>query len=100
MAVCAGLNFFYFKWATYGDAINSFIALFFGVAILAYPFFVAIFYSVKRNYDRILSNDTDFLTRFDNAITNLNFKRQNKLVLVHACAIILRKLWLAHIVVF
>ncbi len=75
LAVCAGLNLLYFRWATYGDAINSFLALFFGLIILVFPFFVAIFYSLPRNYARILGNDVDFLARFGNAIADLNFKR-------------------------
>jgi hypothetical protein len=100
LAVCAGLNLLYFNWGNYGDAINSFLAIFFGVLIVAYPFFVAIFYRVERNYERILKKDVNFLARFGAAIADLNFKRKNKLVLVHCCTSVLRKLWLAHIVVF
>lgn len=47
LAVCAGLNLFYFKWSTYGDAINSFFALFFAVMIVSFPFFVGTFYNFK-----------------------------------------------------
>jgi hypothetical protein len=44
LAVCAGLNLFNFIWSTYGDAINSFLALFCGSVLITFPFFVGIFY--------------------------------------------------------
>jgi hypothetical protein len=100
LAVCAGLNFYYFKWTTYGDVVNSFIALLVGSVIVVFPCFVAIFYNLKKNYERILARDVEFIARFGNAIADLNFKRRKRLVLVHAFASIFRKLWLAHIVVF
>ena len=100
LAVCAGLNFYYFSWNTYGDAINSLIALFVGLIIVTFPFFVAVFYNMKRSYERIIQNDVEFLARFGSAIGDLNFKRRDRLVLVHACVSTVRKLWLAHLVVF
>jgi hypothetical protein len=100
LAVCAGLNLFNFKWGTYGDAINSLLALFFGGVIIVFPFFVAVFYNLSKNYKRILSRDVNFLARFDNILTGLNFKRQGRLVFIHTCASLLRKLWLAHMLVF
>ena len=44
--------------------------------------------------------DEDFLARYGSAISNLNFKRRGKQVLIYQTVSILRKLWLAHIVVF
>jgi hypothetical protein len=46
LAVCAGLNLFNFIWSTYGDAINSFLALFCGSVIISFPVFVGVFYSI------------------------------------------------------
>ena len=44
LAVCAALNLVYFKWHTYGEAVNSLVALIFGLALILFPFFVGIFY--------------------------------------------------------
>jgi hypothetical protein len=60
LSVCAGINLFYFKWGTYGDAINSFLALLFAGILIAFPFFVGIFYNIKKNYSRIISRDVEF----------------------------------------
>ena len=100
LAVCAGLNLFYLRFSNYGDAINSLIALFFGFILIIFPIFVGTFYSKKSNYDKIVDRNEEFISRFGNAITDLNFKRQDKLVLINTCASVLRKLSLAYIVVF
>ena len=100
LAVCAGLNLYYFKWNEYGDAINSLIALIFGSIITVFPFFVAIFYTLSKNYKRIVERDEDFLARFDNVLTGLNIKRRGKLVFIPTFVSLLRKLWLAFMVVF
>ena len=100
LAVCAGLNLFYFKWSAYGDAINSLLALFCGSVLIIFPFFVGIFYRQQSNFDEILNRNEEFLSRFGNAIVGLNFKRRGKLALINTCASIVRKLSLAYIVVF
>ena len=100
LAMCAGLNLFYLKFSNYGDAINSLLALFFGFILIIFPVFVGTFYLRKSNYDKIVDRNEEFIARFDNAITGLNFKRQGKLVFINTLASILRKLSLAYIVVF
>ena len=76
------------------------MAIICSAAILLFPFFVAIWYSKASNFDRIMSHDKEFLARFGNAIEGLNFLRQGRDVLYYATISILRKIWLAHIVVF
>lgn len=102
LTVCAGLNLFNFRWNTYGDAINSFIALFSGSIVIVFPVFVGVFYTLKSNYEKIIgrNRNEEFLARFGSAISGLNFKRRGKLVFIHNCASILRKLSLAYMVVF
>ena len=101
LAVCCGLNlFFYCSWKTFGDSINSLMAIFFSACIILFPFFVAIWYYKLENYKKILKLNQDFLARYGNVIEGLNFKRQERLVLLYATVCILRKMWLAHIVVF
>jgi hypothetical protein len=100
LAVCCALNlFFNFRWNTFGDAINSLIAMFFSFAIVLFPFFVAIWYNIPSNFKRIKSRDEDFRARYGTAITGLNFKRRDRQVLFYTTVSILRKLWLALIVV-
>ena len=100
LSVCAGLNLFYFKWDTYGNVVNSLLSLICGLILIAFPFFVGIYYTRKVNYDLIVRRNEEFLTRFDNAILGLNFRRQGKLVFINTIASIIRKLSLAYIVVF
>ena len=95
LAVCAGLNLHYFKWEKYGDALNCLITLFFGSIIVAFPFFVGIFYNLAKNYSLIIKQDEDFLARFGSVLVGLNFKRRGRLVFIPVCASLLRKLWLA-----
>jgi hypothetical protein len=49
LGVCAGLNFYYFKFDSYGNTINSLLALFFGTIIVIFPFFVIIYYNLPKN---------------------------------------------------
>ena len=100
LAVCSGLNLWYFKFGTFGEAFNSLLALLFATVLIVYPIFVGVFFTLKKNFDRVKSKDTEFLARFGSVLSGLNIKRRGKLVLIHTCATMVRKLWLAHIVVF
>lgn len=65
LAVCVGLNLKYnFVWTSYGDGLNSLLAVFFSLTLVAFLLFVPIFYSRKKNYMRIKYNDIDFVARF------------------------------------
>jgi len=100
LTVCACLNLNYLKWNTYGDFCNSFLSLLVLGILVAYPFFVVIFYSIKSNYKRILARDSEFLARYGSVISGLNFLRRERWVLLYSFLGFARKLWLAHIVVF
>ena len=76
LAVCCGLNiFFSFSWGTFGDGFNNIIAISFSAAIFMFPFFVAIWYNIPKNYKLIEKRNEDFLARYGSAISGLNFKR-------------------------
>ena len=45
LSVCAGLNLLYLKFGTFGEGFNSFLSLSFVGILVAYPFFVGIFYT-------------------------------------------------------
>lgn len=99
--VCAGLNIQYnFEWSSGGDAANCVIALIFFAILVAFPFFVVIFYNLQENYKLIKSGDSEFKARFGGLLRDLNFKRRGRWALVYPCAQMLRKLWLAYILVF
>lgn len=76
------------------------LTLFVGIILLLFPFFVGIFYNLPSSYVRILSLNEEFIARFGNVIDGLNFNRRGRLVMVHSVASILRRCWLAYIVVF
>jgi hypothetical protein len=64
LGVCAALNTFYLRFNTAGNAFNSIVTIVFGLAILVFPFFVAIFYNIPKFYKRIIEKDEEFLQRF------------------------------------
>jgi hypothetical protein len=99
LAVCVLINLNYFKWPSYGDAVNCLLALSFGSVIVLFPFFVLIFYNLGKNYNKILKLDKEFKERFGSILEGLNFKRQGRSVLIYTFATLVRKLWLAIIVV-
>ncbi len=100
LSVCVCLNLRYLRWYNFGDAVNSLLTIVTGFFIVAFPIFVAIFYSLKRNLERILHRDENFMSRFGSILDGLNFKRRGRLVLVYVCTTMVIKLWLACIVVF
>ena len=61
---------------------------------------MAIFYNLQKNYDRILSRDDDYLSRFGGILSGLNFKRRGRAVILFTCSTMIIQLWLACIVVF
>ena len=80
--------------------MNSLITLFFSFILVVFPIFITVFYFIKKNYSRIINRDNDFLAKFGSILEQLNFKRGGRLVLIYTTASVLRKLWLALIVVF
>lgn len=100
LAMCVGLNIMYLRWGSYGDVINSLLAVFFGFILSAFPFFMAIFYTIKKIYAQILPPNEEFIARYGSPLEGLNFKRRGKLVLIYTCASLIRKLSLAYILLF
>jgi hypothetical protein len=60
LGVCAALNFYYLKFDTYGNAINSLVALFFGLILVIFPFFVIVHYNLPKNKVKIKKNNEEF----------------------------------------
>ena len=57
-SVCAGLNLHYnFSWKSFGDGLNTLISIVVGVVIVAFIFFVPIFYSKKKYFSKMLRRD-------------------------------------------
>ncbi len=84
LAVCSGLNlFFYCRWDSIGDSVNSVMAIVCSSLILLMPFFVLTWFSYPKNYIKVLKHDKDFLMRYGSAIKGLNFKRHGRQVLYY-----------------
>jgi hypothetical protein len=104
--MCVALNFKHFYFQSYGNAINSILAVFFGLALSAFPLFVGTFYQRFTKHYNVFNSKLDFeavrdfLARYGNGIEGLNFKRQGNKVLVYQCASLLQKLSLILTVVF
>ena len=73
LAVCVGLNMYYFKVQDFGDAFNTVCAVLFGFALLFFFVFVPIFYSLKQVYRLIINRDEEFLSRFGSFLSEFNF---------------------------
>ena len=100
MLVCSFINLRnYFVWQSAGDATNCLLALLFATILMIYPVFVMIFYG-RRNYHKVLENDSEFNERFGSVISELNFKRRGRWALLYPCLTMLRKMWLAYILIF
>ena len=101
LAVCCSLNlFFYFKFDSFGNSINTLLAISLGATLVMYAIFVAVWFNLPENFAQILNREESFLARFGAAVEGLNFKRRGRKVLVYQTLSILRKLWLAYVVVF
>ena len=75
LGVCAALNFNYLKFDGYGNIINSLLALFSGLVIVVFPFFVIIYYNLPKNKTKIKANEEEFFARFGSVLEGLNFLR-------------------------
>lgn len=68
LGVCAVLNCKYLSFDTYGDIVNSIFAIFCAIVINVFPFFVLIFFNIRKNYDKVLNNDEDFMARYGQVV--------------------------------
>ncbi len=57
LGVCVALNSFYFYFNSFGNAINSSWMIIFAFTTLSFPFFVLLFYTRPKNFEKILEND-------------------------------------------
>ncbi len=55
LTVCVLLNYYYFVFDSYGNAINSLLSAFFGVTLVLFPFFIGIFYNEPKKYALVMS---------------------------------------------
>ena len=78
LGVCAALNFSYFKFDSDGNSINSLLALFFGLIIVVFPFFVIVHYNLPKNKKKIIKNNAEFFERFGSVLDGLNFLFSNR----------------------
>ena len=100
LGVCAAINYYYLRFDTPGNILNSLLTCFFTIVLFAFPFFVAIFYSRTRNLNLILSEDKLFNDKYGHAIEGLNLIRQGRSVLFFPFFNYLRSLALICTVVF
>jgi hypothetical protein len=55
LGVCVALNFYYFCWDSYGNALNSLSAAFFGLLLVLFPFFIILYYNLPNSKLKIKS---------------------------------------------
>lgn len=100
LAICTALNFDFYKWNSYGNAVNSLLTSIFAALLLVFIFFIGFFYNRSENYALITKRDKTFFNSYGSVIKGLNFKRKGKSVLVFVFVGFMRKLLLAYLLVF
>jgi hypothetical protein len=100
LAVCAALNLFYFNFDTFGNAVNSLVAVVILVIVIGMPFFVRCFYGNRRNVNKIWNQEPDFMNKYGSIIKPLNMHRHGRRVLSYLYVGMARKLWLVYMIVF
>jgi hypothetical protein len=101
LGVCVALNLgWFFKFDTFGNALNSLISVFFGSLLLIFPFFIPAFYGASKFARKIKTKDEEFLERFGSVLEGLDFERKGQIVLLYPSVTMIRKLWLIVTVVF
>ena len=75
LGVCIFLNFNYFHFDSYGNALNSVISVILALGIVFFPFFVILFYNLKSNIEKITTRNSEFLERFGAVLEELNFDK-------------------------
>ena len=100
LGVCVALNLYYFRFDSFGNAVNSLSAAILGTMIILFPFFVIVFYNLPKNYKKIKSYQTEFLERYGSVLEGLNFLRFENYVIWFPFFSCLRKLILIYVVVF
>ena len=81
LGMCVTLNLNYLRFDTYGNAINSTLAVVFALILAAGPVFVGWFY--RRYLDLSQKKIPEFLAKYGSGIEGLNFKRQGNYVLIY-----------------
>jgi hypothetical protein len=90
LGMCAALNFRYFYFDSFGNGLNSTLAIIIAIILSAFPLFIALFY---RRFKRLSFKRVGrFLSRYGNGIVGLNFKRRGNSVLVYQCASMIQKI--------
>jgi len=100
LGVCAILNCKYLSFDTYVDVLNSICAISCAIVINVFPFFVIIFYNIRKNYEKVLNEDEDFMARYGQVFENLNFLRMGQKDTLYPFLSLLRKLSLIYVVLF
>lgn len=88
---CAAVNISYLYFNSYGNVINSLIALLVCVIILVFPVVLLCLYLPQKNYDKILQGDKEYMAQYGSILENLNFKRMGKKVFVFVIFGLVRK---------
>lgn len=96
----AAVNLSYLLFNNYGNLINSLVSLIVLVIIFVFPIILMCLYLPKKNFDKILQRDEDFIAKYGSVIENLNFKRMGKKALIFVIFSFIRKLLLIYTTVF
>ena len=75
LGMCVALNFYYFSWDSFGNGLNSFCSVIFGLLIVLFPFFIILYYNLPQSKINITKKDSNFLGRYGSVLEGLNFFR-------------------------
>lgn len=66
IAICAIINFYYFKFDNVGNILNSTFACVFLLVIVILPIFFSIFYF--KNFQKFVDQDKNYISRFGSLV--------------------------------
>lgn len=76
LAISVALNTYYFRWDTFGNAINSLLCAVIGFFVVITPFLFYFLFSKQSAVQKIVNHDQKFLDRFGELLEPLNFLRR------------------------
>lgn len=83
IAMCASLNTFYLKWDTIGNTLNSLSCFVFLAITLVYVIVVVVVLNTDKIYNSIQKKNEALLSKFFSILSDLNFKREGRKVMIY-----------------
>ena len=100
IGICVSLNIYYLKWDTYGNIINSVSCIVFFLVAVGFVIVNLFVLNSNKIYQFIKNKDENALSKFFSVLSDLNFKRSGRKVMVYRSFVVTKMLVLVGTFVF